>query len=206
MSGDTKKSKSAGFNLIKKEVVFERKLKNETSWFSSLNFVALLTISAFAGLAYSLTVYNNSNLNNEKVEIANYANTNVFVADKGEIESKINILNDKFSLYQEVKGETIDAGEFYQGVINLYPGLKIERFNFRPGQPVDVQLTINQNGYSQLPKFLFALQEKFGDVNVKQISFQNAKSIAIANDVQDADVSVNISLTFTRENLEYEAR
>jgi hypothetical protein len=184
------KKTSSGFNLIRKEVAFERKLKSETSWYSSFNFVVILTITAIAGLAFAFTLFNNNALTNKKVEVTNYANNNVLVNDKAEIESKISVLNDKFTLYQEVKGESIDVGTFYNDMNNLYPGLKFNRFNFKPGQAVEAEVTLPNNGYTELPKFLQALYAKFDNVSVKQISFQNATS---------TQVSSVITLIFERE-------
>lgn len=186
-----KKRKSSGINLIKKEVTFENRLRRETQWYSSFNFVVILTITAIGGLAYALTLFNNSSLYNRKVDLVNYANESVNVQQKFDIEDKIDIINNKYTLYQQVKGQSIDAKKFYEDVTALYPGIKLERFSYRPGQIVETQLTLPTNAYEELPKFLNALYAKYSDIVITKITFDSS-----SNSATDTAVSASLSINF----------
>ncbi len=166
--------------MIRKEVAFEKKLKSETSWYSSFNFLVILSITAFAGLAYAFTLFNTNNLQNKKQEVVDYANRNVNVEDKAQIETRISSLNDKFALYEEVKDQSIAAAEFYDEMNTLYPNVRLERFSYRPGQTIQAQVVLLSNASQTLPGFMDALYEQYETVQISRINFESEGQNSVA--------------------------
>lgn len=189
--------KSSGFNLIGKEVSFQQKLRSETNWYSSFNFLVVLVITAFAGLALAFSVYNTSSLQTKKEEVATYANNNVNVDDKAELDQKIKILNDKFVLYQMVKDQSFNANEFYSDLTGVYAGLKVNRISYRPGATkIEAQVAIPVNAYDELPKFLSALYAKYDNVEVSKIAFESTTTPT--NALSSSSASASLTLNFER--------
>ncbi len=191
----TLKPKSSGINLINKEVVFEQKVKGETQWYSGFNFLIIISITAFAGLAYAFTLFNNSSLETKKLEVVSYANKNVFVGDRSRIQSNLNTLNDKYALYTEVKDKSVDANTFYNDLSKVYPTLKIERFDIKTGELINAEVILTKNAYEELPAFLEVLYTKYENVKVNKISFQSESSTTSTN---SNTTIASLSLTFKR--------
>lgn len=184
------KTKTRGFNLIRKEVTFENRLKGEKQWYTSFNFVVIITITAFGGLALAFTYYNDSTLHNQKVDLVNYANDNVNIQAKSDVEDRLSIINNKFTLYRQVKGQSIDAKKFYEDVVALYPGVKLDRFTYRPGQVIESQVIIPSDAYNELPKFLNALYSKYSDAVVTKVAFQSSSESTL-NPAVSATLNIN---------------
>jgi hypothetical protein len=182
------------FNLISKEVKFSRKLKNEQKWYSNFNLVTLVAITVIGTVSYLFTVYNNVSLESKKTEVANFANQNVFTPQRLEIENKLSIINDKYSLYNEVRNQSIDAVSFYNSLVEVYPGLVIDTLNFRSGSKVKATVIIESNSHSELPVFLSRLHERYENVRVMTINFQGGDS-PVGN-VDASTISALIELEF----------
>lgn len=190
--------KSNNFNLIGREVTMRKSLRNEKNWYSSFNFLVVIVITAFAGLAYAFSIFNTSSLQGQKENNASYANSNVNVDDKIELDRKIKILNDKFTLYQIVKNQGFEATSFYEELSTTYRSAKINRISFRPGTAViEVQVAIPLNAYEELPKFLSAVYSKYDNVEVSKVSFDSSTSGG--NALSNSTASASLTLNFSRE-------
>jgi hypothetical protein len=185
---------NSSFNLISKEVNFSRKLKSEQKWYSNFNLVILVAITVIGIVSYLFTVYNNVSLESKKTEVANFANQNVFTPQRLEIENKLSIINDKYSLYNEVRNQSIDAVSFYNSLVEVYPGLVIDTLNFRSGTEVKATVIIESNSHSELPVFLSRLHERYENVRVMTINFRGGES-SVEN-VDAATISALIELEF----------
>lgn len=195
-----KKNKNS-FNLISKELQLKRSFKGERDWYMTVNVLIVGTVIAFAALSYVFSIYLDVNINSKKQELVNIANKQVYTTSRSFLKSKISVLNDKFTLYQEIKSQNFDLNKFYKDIESIYPGLQIQKFTVRPDSSnVEVDVMIAKNGYQETPKFLSSLanSKRFSGYSVKNMNFQQADQTS--DQINTADVTVQISLNLPKND------
>ena len=169
-----KKVKSDPFNLITREVKLKQNVRGEVNWYSRLNILFLVVITALGIATYAFGAYVDQSETLKKQQLVDSANSGVNIVEKNQIKGKINTLNDKFTIYKDVNGQNFDATTFYNDFKGAFPLAQINKFTVRPDTSfVEIEVLIPNNGYTEFPKFLDTLNgnKKYSNTTIKSILF-----------------------------------
>lgn len=200
MQGKSEKIYQGKFNLIKKEVSIRKKVKSEINWRLILNTLFFVVMVSLGAASYTFRVYINQELDIKKQELVAFANTNVNIPIKKDIKAKINTINDRFMLYEEVKDQNFDFAKFYDDFSRIYPFAQLNKISYNNGsEMIEVELLIPSNGYEEFPRFLRALKSdnRFKKAEIKSIIFLTSELSVNEN----YDVPLRLSLNIPKINI-----
>jgi hypothetical protein len=182
--------KNRPFNLIKKRVEIKETVKVEKDWYILFNILFVFLIVLVSGISFLFKVYMQANLNKKREALASKMNTSLNTVSKEIIKGQINVLNDKFSIYQDFLSQNFNINEFYNDVQAIYPGITVEKFSAQPNsKSVEVDIRIESNGYVDMPQFMDAIDSntKFKSVVIKGMSFSLKDSTKISKGISLVD-------------------
>lgn len=161
-------------NLISDELKFKKKFKRELDWYVIFNVMVIVSIISVAGFSYIFSQYLETSLTDRKKQIASILNSRVNTIQKSFIRSKISVLNDRYTLYKEVKRQDVDFNSLYKDINAIYPSMRINKIDYRPSEQfIDAQVTINDAGNNMSSFMKSVNNSKFASTGIKieKISF-----------------------------------
>lgn len=174
---------SSAFNLIKKDVAIKEQVKSEINWYKIVNLLMIIFFTVLGLAAYLLGEYFDRDLEVQKNEVVDYANKSVYTQQKESVLSRITLLNDRYALYDNVRGKNVNIGQVINDLQVLYSHLQIKRIDINYGSDSFlVDLIIPDNGYEGSINLLHQLQRNnvFSSYKVKSIRFTNVDNQSIA--------------------------
>ncbi len=174
---------SSAFNLIKKDVAIKKQVKSEINWYKIVNLLVIIFFTVLGLAAYLLGEYFDRDLEVQKNEVVDYANKSVYTQQKESVLSRITLLNDRYALYDNVRGKNVNIGQVINDLQVLYSNLQIKRIDINYGSDSFlVNLIIPDNGYEGSINLLHQLQRNnvFSSYKVKSIRFTNVDNQSIA--------------------------
>ncbi len=179
------------FNLIRKDVAIKRQFKSDISWYKILNFLVIVFFTLLGLVAHLLGEYFERDLESKKREIVDYGNKYVYTEQKKSVESRIQLLNDRYALYDNIRGKNVDVGRIINDIQSLFSNLQIRRIDVTYGlDSFLVDLVIPSNGYEGSIALLHQLKrsEVFTYYKIKSIRFTNV------DDQSVAEIQVELSI------------
>jgi len=198
-----KKIDSGTFNLIQKEVSLKKNVKKEINWYSVLNILFLVVMVSFGIASYTFGLFMKQGLDLKKQELVAYANNNVNIPVKTEIKTKINTLNDRFTIYEDVNDQNFDFNKFYNDFKQLYPSAQVGKISYTTdSETIDLEIVISNDGYNELPKFLEALKSnnRFREAIIKSIAFLTSETSISQNSNVALRVTLEVPKVSEKEN------
>jgi hypothetical protein len=162
----------------------------------------VIVITVIGGAVYAYSMFIDQSQNLKKQTLIDIANNEVNIESKLTIRSKINTLNSKFTIYQDVNGQNFDVNEFYTDLKALYPASQIQTFTARPDAAIiEAEILIPNNGYTEFPKFLDALNKsaRFPNSRIKNVVFEAPTGTAAST--SQLDVPLKITVQIPKESL-----
>jgi hypothetical protein len=186
--------KTKGINLIRKEVQIRKHVRYEKDWYILMNILIISVVSALSIISFLFKVNMKYRIDTRTAALADKINNNLNTNSRTVIRSRINSLEDKYNIYKDFQTQNFDVNQFYNEVLQIYPGIKITKFIVQPDSPtIDLNILIEQDGYNKLPELLQAIERnpRFENSIIKSVNFAlkddviNSKSAkTLADDVK----------------------
>lgn len=195
------------FNLIHRKVELKDKVIVERDWYSLFNILVICICIIVSIIAFVIRLSLNSSVKNKTEQFAQKVNIELNTYPKEILKKKINVINDKNTLYKNLKGQNFDLNTFLTEVESIYPNIKVQKFTVQPDTVfVNLNITITTQGYSELPKFIDTLDnnERFKGYVINGVAFSytnpsdnSRKSTSLVDSVKDSNnflTSISLSI------------
>lgn len=205
-------AKVKSFNLIKKKVEFKEKVTVERDWYSLFNIIVICLAVVFALFAYIIKTGIESGIESKAANLSQTANTGLNTTSKEVIRARINVLEEKYSLYQILLDQDFDMNTFHDEVMTIYPNVKIDSFTAEPEDYyIELELLLPRDGYQNASDFISRLEEnpRFKNSKVLSIAFEKSTKNNDGEDtgildVPEGELVTRIALEVEREAPEAE--
>ncbi|MFW5720230.1 MAG: hypothetical protein ACOCXT_04365 [Candidatus Dojkabacteria bacterium] len=201
-------AKVKSFNLIKKKVEFKEKVTVERDWYSLFNIIVICLAVVFSLVAFLIQTGIESGIETKAANLSKTANTGLNTTSKEVIRARINVLEEKYSLYQILLDQDFDMNTFHDEVMTIYPNVKIDSFTAEPEDYyIELELLLPRDGYRNASDFISRLEEnsRFGNSKVLGISFEKPESNSDGDDNGILEVPENELVTRIVLEVEREA-
>ena len=206
--------KKNSFNLIRKEIELKQSVKVERDWYTLLNTLVICMVIILCAISYLFKLNLKSNIDKKAENLTTNINSNLNSVSKSLVKGRIDVLTEKFNIYENFLLQNFDANLFHNEITRLYPGIKIDKFTVKPdSEVVETNISIESNGYNNLPQVISSLKKSqvYTVSNIKNISFElaqvdaaNAKDSSLVNQISKADKFVTLMTVEFKKNLETE--
>jgi hypothetical protein len=202
--------KRKSFNLIHKDVELKQSVKVERDWYTLLNTLVICMVIILSAISYLFKLNLKSGIEKKSENLATNINTNLNSVSKGLVKGRIDVLADKFSIYEDFLVQNFDANAFNEEIMRLYPGIKIDKFSAKPDSEfVQTNLRIETDGYNQLPTIINKLKSSqiYKVSNIRNVSFElsgvdatSAKDPSLVNQISKSNKFITLITVDFKKN------